>query len=448
MRHTAAILGAPGHAVNAPKKRGIQWAMTPQVSNRARQMPASPIRKLMPLAEDAKRRGVHVHHLNIGQPDIETPAPMLEKLRECRDRVLAYSPSGGTPEYLAVLLEYYARLGIRLGLKDVIATTGGSEAILFALLACANEGDDVLVVEPFYTNYTAFATMAGVRLVPLTSRGDEGFHLPARAAWERAVTPRTRAVILCNPNNPTGTVYTRDELEVVAGFCRDRGLFLISDEVYREFVYDGGTATSALSLSGSDDLVIVVDSLSKRYSACGIRLGCLVTRNREVTQACLRMAQGRLSPPGLAQMIAVGARELGPEYTAAVVSEYQKRRDILFDGLTAVPGVFLRKPEGAFYFIARLPVRDSEDFTRWMLTDYERDEATVMLAPAQGFYATPGLGQNEVRIAYVLDRRHLQAAVGILADGLQAYRAARRLEALAAEQAEADEPDFSVPAEG
>ncbi len=423
--------------------------MTPQISSRARQMPASPIRKLAPMAEDAKRRGIHVHHLNIGQPDIETPAPMMERLRACRDRVLAYSPSGGTPEYLATLLEYYGRLGIRVALKEILATTGGSEAILFALLACANEGDDVLVVEPFYTNYSAFATMAGVRLVPLTSRGEDGFHLPERAAWERAVTPRTRAVILCNPNNPTGTVYTVEELERVAGFCRDRGLFLIADEVYREFVYDGRTATSALSLEGADDVVIVVDSLSKRYSACGIRLGCLVTRNRDVMQACLRMAQGRLSPPGLAQMIAVGARELGPEYTAAVVREYQSRRDILFAGLTALPGVFLRKPEGAFYFIARLPVRDSEDFTRWLLTDYARGGATVMLAPAQGFYATPGLGQNEVRIAYVLAQRQLEAAVGILADGLQAYRAARRLEALAADQAgEAEEPDFSVPAEG
>jgi aspartate aminotransferase len=423
--------------------------MTPQISSRGRQMPASPIRKLMPLAEDARRRGVHVHHLNIGQPDLETPAPMREKLAACRDRVFAYSPSGGTPEYLATLLEYYGRLGIRLNLKDVIATTGASEAILFALLACANDGDDVLVVEPFYTNYTAFATMAGVRLVPLTSRGDEGFHLPPRAAWERAATPRTRAVILCNPNNPTGTVYTAEELEVVAGFCRDHGLFLIADEVYREFVYDGGQARSALTLAGGDDFVIVVDSLSKRYSACGIRLGCLVTRNREVTQSCMRMAQGRLSPPGLAQMVAVGARELGPEYTAGVVSEYQKRRDLLYAGLTAVPGIFLRKPEGAFYFIARLPVRDSEDFARWLLTDYARDGATVMLAPAQGFYATPGLGHNEVRIAYVLEQKHLEAAVGILADGLTAYRAARRLEALAVEQAgEEDQPDFNVPVEG
>jgi aspartate aminotransferase len=403
----------------------------------------------MPLADEARGRGIHIYHLNIGQPDLDTPEPMRRRLHELRDTVFAYSPSGGTPEYLATLHEYYGRLGIRLNLKDIIATTGGSEAILFALMACANEGDDALVVEPFYTNYTAFATMAGVRLVPLTSRGDEGFHLPERAAWERAVTPRTRAVILCNPNNPTGTVYTSEELEAVASFCRDHGLFLIADEVYREFVYDGGQARSSLTLAGAEDLVITVDSLSKRYSACGIRLGCLVTRNREVTQACLRMAQGRLSPPGLAQIIAVGARELGPEYTASVVAEYQKRRDILFAGLTAVPGVFLRKPEGAFYFVARLPVRDSEDFARWLLTDYARDGATVMLAPAQGFYVTPGLGHNEVRIAYVLQQPHLEAAVRILADGLQAYRAARRLEALAAEQAgEEEQPDFSLPVEG
>jgi aspartate aminotransferase len=422
--------------------------MTPKVSGRARQMPASPIRKLMPLADDAKRRGVHIHHLNIGQPDIETPAPMRERLLASRERVYAYSPSGGTPEYLATLHDYYGRLGIRLAQGEILATTGGSEAVLFSLLACAGDGDEALVVEPFYTNYTAFATMAGVRLVPLRSRGEDGFHLPPRAAWDAAVTPRTRAVILCNPNNPTGTVYTAEELEMVAGFCRDRGLFLIADEVYREFVYDGRQARSALLLPGMEDLVIVVDSLSKRYSACGIRLGCLVTRNEEVMQACLRMAQGRLSPPGLAQMVAVGARELGPEYTASVVAEYQKRRDILFAGLTALPGVFLRKPEGAFYFIARLPVRDSEDFTRWLLTDYAKDGATVMLAPAQGFYATPGLGHDEVRIAYVLEQRHLEAAVGILADGLTAYGATRRREAVADGAVAADKPDFSLPAEG
>src|SRR5688572_24771829 len=296
----------------------------PSVSARARAMPASPIRKLMPLADEAKKRGTHVYHLNIGQPDLETPEAMRRRLREPSDTIYAYTPSGGTPEYLAALQQYYRGIGVELSLGEIIATTGGSEAILFAMLACGNEGDEALVVEPFYTNYTAFATMAGLRLLPLTSRGEDGFHLPPRAAWEKALTPRTRLVILCNPNNPTGTVYTQEELAMVGDLCREKGLFLVSDEVYREFVYDGRAAVSALTLSGLEDHVIVVDSLSKRYSACGIRLGCLVTRNREVHQAAMKMAQGRLSAPGLAQVVALGAREVGPEYTLGVVTEYQK----------------------------------------------------------------------------------------------------------------------------
>ncbi len=306
------------------------------------------------------------------------------------------------------------------------------------MMACGSQGDDALVVEPFYTNYSAFATMAGLQLVPLTSRGEDGFHLPAREQWEKALTPRTRMVVLCNPNNPTGTVYTPEELAMVAGFCKDRGLFLISDEVYREFVYDGRTSKSALALPGMAEHVIVVDSLSKRYSACGVRLGCLVTRNAEVHQAAMKMAQGRLSAPGLAQIIAVGARELGPDYTRGIVVEYQKRRDILFEGLSAIPGVFLRKPEGAFYFVARLPVRDSEDFASWLLTDYQKDGATVMVAPAPGFYATPGLGADEVRIAYVLKAADLRASVAILAAALPAYAKARGLEPAARTGARAE----------
>ncbi len=395
--------------------------MTPQLSARARLMPASPIRRLMPLADAAKQRGVRVYHLNIGQPDIETPLALRSKLAQIKDNVLAYSPSGGTPEFLEALGEYYRRLGIALGPDELLATTGGSEALLFALLAVGGEGDEVLVVEPFYTNYQAFATMAGLRLVPLTARAEDGFHLPPREAWDHAVTPRTRAVLLCNPSNPTGTVYSREELLAVAAFCRERGLFLICDEVYREFVYDGGKATSALELLGFEQEVILVDSLSKRYSACGIRLGALATRNREVYGACLRMAQARLSPPGLAQAIAVGLTELGPDYTSGVISEYQKRRDLLFEGLSAIPGVFLRKPEGAFYFVARLPIRDSEDFARFLLAEFQHQGATVMVAPAPGFYATPGLGLDEVRIAYVLNTADLQASVGVLAAALRAY---------------------------
>jgi aspartate aminotransferase len=398
--------------------------MALQISERGRKMPASPIRKLMPLADEAKRRGVKVYHLNIGQPDLETPPAMRAKLAQAPS-VYAYTPSAGTAECLATLREYYRRLGVLLGPDQIIATTGGSEAILFALMACAGEGDEALVVEPFYTNYTAFATMAGVRLVPLRARGEDGFHLPPVEEWRRALSSRTRLVLLCNPGNPTGTVYRAEELEAVAAFCREHGLFLVSDEVYREFVYDGRSSASVLSLPGYDDLAVVVDSLSKRYSACGIRLGCLATRNADVYGAALRMAQGRLSPPGLAQLVALGATELGPDYAKGIVREYQARRDVLFEGLSRIPGVFLRKPEGAFYFVARLPIEDGEDFASWLLTDYAYDGATVMVAPAQGFYATPGLGRDEVRIAYVLKKEDLEASVRILGHAIPAYQAVR-----------------------
>jgi aspartate aminotransferase len=396
--------------------------MALQISERGRKMPASPIRKLMPLADEAKRRGVKVYHLNIGQPDLETPPAMRARLAQAPS-VLAYTPSAGTAECLDTLREYYRRLGIALEKDQIIATTGGSEAILFALMACANEGDEALVIEPFYTNYTAFATMAGVRLVPLRARGEDGFHLPPVEEWRKALTPRTRLLLLCNPGNPTGTVYRRDEVLAALAFCKENGLFLVADEVYRELVYDGRTATSVLSLPGGDEAAIVVDSLSKRYSACGIRLGCLVTRNPDVYGAALRMAQGRLSPPGLAQLVALGANDLGPDYAQGMVSEYQSRRDVLFEGLSRIPGVFLRKPEGAFYFVARLPIDDGEDFASWLLTDYAHEGATVMVAPAEGFYATPGLGRDEVRIAYVLERRDLEAAVRILAHAIPTYQA-------------------------
>jgi len=417
--------------------------MAPPISTRGRLMPASPIRRLMPLAEEAKRRGTHVYHLNIGQPDIETPAAFRDRLGRIREKVLAYSPSAGTPEYLEALRQYYRGLGLEVGLDQLIATTGGSEAVLFAFVACADQGGDVLVVEPFYTNYSSFATLAGLGLVPLTARGEDGFHLPPREAWERALTPATRAVILCNPSNPTGTVYTRDELQQVAEFCREKDLFLISDEVYREFVYDGREAVSALSLTGFEDRVVVVDSLSKRYSACGIRLGALLTRNREFHGACLRMAQGRLSPPGIAQAIAVGLTEIGSDYTRAVVAEYQKRRDILYEGLSRIPGVFLRKPEGAFYFVARLPIDDADEFARFLLADFSHEGATLMVAPAPGFYATPGLGRDEVRIAYVLNADDLRQAVVVLERAIEAFREAKHRAPASAGVASA--PDFGAP---
>lgn len=399
----------------------LETRRAPGLSRCAVEMPASPIRKLAPLAEAAKARGTRVLHLNIGQPDIETPACMRDRLRQLEHKVLEYSPSTGTPEFIRSLKRYYERrLGLQLENNQILATTGGSEAILFAFLACANEGDDVIVVEPYYANYKAFATMAGLNLVPVTSRNRDGFHFPPLPIWERALTPRSRMVIICNPNNPTGTVYTPEELEMVAAFCREHGLFLISDEVYREFVYDGRRAISALELEGMEDLTIVVDSLSKRYSACGIRLGSLVTKNAEVYDACLRMAQGRLSPPGLAQFIAVGAETLGDEYTTDIVNEYRRRRNVLYEGLTSIPGVELQPPEGAFYCMPRLPVANAEDFCVWLLSEFEHEGATIMLAPANGFYASD-LGKSEVRIAYVLKEEDLRHAIELLRIALERY---------------------------
>jgi aspartate aminotransferase len=400
--------------------------MSPSLSQRVGRVPASPIRRLTPLAEDAVRRGVVVHHLNIGQPDLATPAPMREHAKQVPE-IFAYTPSQGTDEVLAMLSDYYARFGVSVGPREILVTTGGSEALSFAFLACADPGEEALVPEPFYTNYGAFAAMAGVTIAPLTTRAEDGFHLPGREAFERALSPRTRMIVLCNPNNPTGTVYRPEEIEMVASLCRDRGLFLVVDEVYREFVYDGREPSTALALSGMDDHLVVVDSFSKRYSACGMRLGCFVTRHAELYAACLRMAQGRLSAPGLAQLAALGAAELGPEYSEGVVAEYAKRRDVLYEGLRAIPGVFLERPEGAFYFVARLPIRDGDDFARFMLSEFALDGETVMVAPAEGFYASPGLGRDEVRIAYVLGQAELETSVRILRAGLAAYRTARGL---------------------
>ena len=408
--------------------------MKPRVSERGRTMPASPIRELMPLADAARRRGVRVLHLNIGQPDLETPPAMRRRLLEAPE-IFAYSPSAGTPECVATLSGYYRRLGLEVSPEHMVVTTGGSEAILFALLACAGPGEEALVVEPFYTNYIAFAAMAGVSLVPLRARAEDGFHLPPLAEFERARSPRTRLVLLSNPNNPTGTVYERREVEAVAAFCREHGLFFVSDEVYRELVYDGRQATSVLQLPDLEEQAVLVDSLSKRYSACGIRLGCLVTRNPEIQGAALRMAQGRLSPPGLAQLVATGASELGPEYAQGIVREYQARRDVLYEGLSRLPGVFLRQPEGAFYFVPRLPIEDGRHFARWLLSDFQLDGVTVMVAPAEGFYLTPGLGRDEVRIAYVLKREDLETAVRVLAHALPAYQAVRTGRIVAARSA-------------
>lgn len=403
--------------------------MKPMPSNRGLHTPASPIRNLVPYAMQAIERGLHVYHLNIGQPDLDTPPEIRSRLREIDDTCLAYSPAQGTPAFLATMKRYYAQHGIDLSTSEIITTTGGSEAILFALSACCDPGDDVMVVEPFYPNYRGFATIAGVGIVAVTSRGRDGFHLPPLHVWEREITPRTKAVLLCNPNNPTGAVYAREEVEMVAELCRRRGLFLISDEVYREFAFDGRHATSALELEGMEPYVIVADSLSKRYSSCGLRLGCFISRNQDLYGAASRMAQARLAPPGIGQALAVGIEDIADDYVESVCREYQSRRDCLYEGLMEIPGVFLQRPEGAFYFIAKLPVDDAEEFCKWLLSEFELDGATLMLAPARGFYMSKHLGSDEVRIAYVLNRDDLKKAVEVLRQGLEAYRKAKGLAA-------------------
>ncbi len=394
------------------------------LSERAGQMPASPIRKLVPYADQAKARGIHVYHLNIGQPDIETPAPVLDALRNFGERVVAYTHSQGSATYLASLQSFYAREGIALEPWQINVTKGGSEAILFAMLATLNAGDEILVPEPFYTNYIGFACMAGVKILPLTTSVENGFHLPDKEAIEACLTPRTRAIMLCNPGNPTGVVYTRKEIERVAQIVQERGLWWISDEVYREFIFDPepGAYASVLNIHGLEDQVIVVDSVSKRFSMCGARVGCLMSRNREVMDVVLRMSQARLSAPQIEQYIATAAHALPASFLHGMVDVYRKRRDVVFQALQTMPGVLAGRPEGAFYTIPRLPIDDTEDFARWLLTDFSRDGETVMVAPAAGFYATPGLGRNEIRIAYVLEEKALQRAMDLLGEAIKEYQ--------------------------
>jgi len=384
-------------------------------------MPASPIRRLAPMAVEARRAGKTVYGLNIGQPDIPTPPELLDRLRGFDAANVAYGPSEGLPEFLDALHGYYEGIGLPVERGGIFVTTGGSEAILFVLGMIADPGDEVVVFEPFYTNYSGFSAMLGVRTVPVTTRAEDGYHLPPRSDIEARIGDRTRAILLCSPNNPTGTVYRDDELEMVAALCRERGLFLIADEVYREFTYDGRTHRSVLSLPDLDDRAIVVDSLSKRYSVCGIRVGCIVSRHRELMAAVLRCGQARLCPPTLGQWAATAMTAVPDAYMEGVITEYQARRDLVYDALTSISGVTLRRPEGAFYVCARLPVDDADRFAEFLLRDFDLDGETVMLAPANGFYATPGLGRNEARLAYVLNRPALSRAMRVLDAALDAY---------------------------
>jgi aspartate aminotransferase len=391
------------------------------LSRRAVQMPASPIRRLAPLAVAARQAGKTIYALNIGQPDIPTPKAILDRLRTYSAANIPYGPSQGLPELIEALRVYYGKLGLALDPAEIFVTTAGSEAIQFTLGAVCDAGDQVLVFEPFYTNYNGFAAMTSVEPVPVTTRAEDGYHLPPRERIESRIGPRTRAMLICSPNNPTGTVYSDAEIETLAAICRDRDLYLVADEVYREFVYDGRSHRSALTLAGLERHVIVVDSLSKRYSLCGARVGNIVSRNREFMDAVLRFGQARLCPPTIGQYACTALTEVPPSYIAGVIAEYQRRRDVVYDALAGLPGIVVRKPEGAFYICARLPVDDANAFAEFLLRDFALDGETVMLAPLDGFYATPGLGRDEVRIAYVLEEAKLARAMRILTSALAAY---------------------------
>jgi len=392
----------------------------PSISQRGLAMPASPIRKLVPFAEAAKKRGTQVYHLNIGQPDIVTPAVIMDAVRHADIRVIEYSHSAGNQSYREKLTGYYAGVGVNVSANDIVITTGGSEAILFGFMACLDAGDEVIIPEPFYANYNGFAIAAGIKVVPVTSNIQNGYALPPVSQFEALITPRTRAIVICNPNNPTGYLYSRAELELLKELVVKHNLYLFSDEAYREFSYTG-ELLSVLQMDGADNNLVVMDTISKRYSACGARLGALVTRNPQVIEAAMKFAQARLSPPTFAQIAGEAALDLPADYFEETKAEYQRRRDLLVSRLNAMPGVVCPNPGGAFYAMARLPIDDSDKFCQWLLEGFEYKGQTVMLAPATGFYGTAGLGRQEVRLAYVLNTEALDAAMDCLQAALQVY---------------------------
>lgn len=393
----------------------------PKISQRGIEMPSSPIRKLAPLANEAKARGIKVYHLNIGQPDLPTPQKALEALKNIDRKVLEYSPSQGFLSLREKLQNYYRKFRIELSVNDIIVTSGGSEAVLFAFLACLNPGDEIIVPEPAYANYMAFAVSAGAVIKTVTSTIDTGFALPPVEKFEELITERTKAILICNPNNPTGYLYSRAEMNQIRDLVMKYDLYLFSDEVYREFIYTGSPYISALNLDGIENNVVLVDSVSKRYSECGIRIGALVTRNADVRRAVMKFCQARLSPPLLGQIVAEESIEGTEDYAADIYEEYVERRKCLVDGLNRIEGVYSPIPMGAFYTVASLPVDDADKFCEWCLSDFNYEGETVMMAPASGFYSTPGMGKNEVRIAYVLKKEDLQRALFILEKALEAY---------------------------
>lgn len=393
----------------------------PHISERGIQMPSSPIRNLAPLAAKAKERGLHVYHLNIGQPDLPTPQKGLDALSHIGRKVLEYSPSQGFKSYREKLVGYYAGYDIRLTADDIIITAGGSEAVLFAFLSCLNPGDEIIVPEPAYANYMAFAIAAGATIRTIATTIEEGFALPKVEKFEELIGPRTRAILICNPNNPTGYLYTRREMNQIRDLVKKYDLYLFSDEVYREFIYTGSPYISACHLEGIEQNVVLIDSVSKRYSECGIRIGALITKNEDVRRAVMKFCQARLSPPLLGQLVAEASLDEPADYSREVYDEYVERRKCLIDGLNRIPGVYSPIPMGAFYTVARLPVDDAERFCQWCLTDFSYEGATIMMAPAAGFYTTPGAGRDQVRIAYVLCKKDLIHALDVLSHALETY---------------------------
>ena len=393
----------------------------PQLSAKSHAMPASPIRKLVPYAEKAKERGTVVHHLNIGQPDISTPKVVLDELKNLKLDVIEYSHSAGFSSYRNGLANYYQKIGIQLDSeKEIMITTGGSEALIFAFQCCFEPGDEIVIPEPFYANYNGFATTCGIKVVPVTASIDNGFALPPISAFEEKITPNTKGILICNPGNPTGYLYSKEELESLRKIVKEKDLFLFADEVYREFCYDGATHTSALQLEGIEQNVVLVDSVSKRYSMCGARIGALISKNHQFMEMALKFGQARLSPPTLGQIAGEAALKTPSSYFDEVSAEYVERRDIIVDGLNKIPGVKCPRPQGAFYCIAELPIDDADHFCQWLLEKFEFDGETVMLAPASGFYANNSV-KNQVRIAYVLDKKHLENAVKCLERALEEY---------------------------
>ena len=407
----------PNHLFN----RKIKEKFMPKISVRGTEMPASPIRKLSPLADAAKQRGIKVFHLNIGQPDLPTPQVALDAIRNIDRKVLEYSPSAGYRSYREKLVGYYEKYNIHLTADDIIVKSGGSEAVLFSFLACLNPGDEIIVPEPAYANYMAFAISAGAKIRTIATTIEEGFSLPKVEKFEELINERTRAILICNPNNPTGYLYTRREMNQIRDLVKKYDLFLFSDEVYREFIYTGSPYISACHLEGIEQNVVLIDSVSKRYSECGIRIGALITKNKEIRDAVMKFCQARLSPPLIGQIAAEASLDAGEDYLRDTYDEYVERRKCLIDGLNRIPGVYSPIPMGAFYTVAKLPVDDSDKFCAWCLSDFEYEGQTVFMAPASGFYTTPGAGRNEVRIAYVLKKEDLTRALFVLQKALEAY---------------------------